>query len=90
MKILPLSEAKMKFSALVDHIRASGEEVIITRNGRPAVIMLDYEDYEGWKETCEVKSNPEFLAEIRQSIADVESGRAKMVPIDNLDDLFGK
>ena len=38
MKTLPLSEVKMKLSALVDRVEATDEEVIITKNGRPAPI----------------------------------------------------
>jgi antitoxin (DNA-binding transcriptional repressor) of toxin-antitoxin stability system len=35
-KTLPISEAKMKLGELVASLEAGDEEVIITRNGRPA------------------------------------------------------
>ena len=40
MKTLPLSEVKMKLSALVDRVEATDEGVVITRNGRPAAILV--------------------------------------------------
>ena len=40
MKILSLSEAKMKFSHLVDRVNITGQEVVITKNGRPAAVLV--------------------------------------------------
>src|SRR5437588_58396 len=37
-KTLSLSEAKAKLSALVEDIEQRDEEVVITRNGRPAAV----------------------------------------------------
>ncbi len=54
MKILPLSEAKAKLSALVDDVRATDEEVVITKNGRAAAVLVSPDEYEGWKETIAI------------------------------------
>ncbi|MEA1868237.1 MAG: type II toxin-antitoxin system Phd/YefM family antitoxin, partial [Thermodesulfobacteriota bacterium] len=35
MKTLPVSEAKMKLSKLIDIVGTTDEEVVITKNGRP-------------------------------------------------------
>jgi prevent-host-death family protein len=40
MKTLSLSEAKMKLSSLVEAVNATDEEVIITKNGRPAAVLV--------------------------------------------------
>jgi antitoxin YefM len=85
MKILSLSEAKMKLSALIDQIEGTDEEVVITRNGKPAVIMLSFDEYESWKETYEIMSNPEFMAEIREGIADLKAGRGKLYTFEEFD-----
>jgi len=47
MKILPLSEAKAKLSALVDEVRVTDEEVVITNNGRAAAVLVSPDEYEG-------------------------------------------
>ena len=39
MKALSLCEAKTSLSALVDGISATGEDVLITKNGRPAAVL---------------------------------------------------
>lgn len=37
MKEVPLAEAKNRLSALVQEVEETGEEVVITKHGRPAV-----------------------------------------------------
>jgi hypothetical protein len=39
MKALSVSEAKMKLSGLIETINATDEEIIITKNGRPAAVL---------------------------------------------------
>lgn len=43
MKTLPLSEVKMKLSQLIDEISSQDEQVTITRNGRPAAVLISRE-----------------------------------------------
>ncbi|MFC1818741.1 type II toxin-antitoxin system Phd/YefM family antitoxin [Thermodesulfobacteriota bacterium] len=46
MKTLSLSEAKMKLSALVESVKNTDEEVIITKNGTPAAVLISSDEYE--------------------------------------------
>ncbi|MCL5965752.1 MAG: type II toxin-antitoxin system Phd/YefM family antitoxin [Deltaproteobacteria bacterium] len=85
MRTMSLSEAKMKFSRLVDEVEKTDEEVVITRNGRPAAVLVSPEEFEGWKETLSVRSEPELMAEIR---AGAESLRRKKARIYSLDEIF--
>ncbi len=68
MKTLPLSEVKNNLSKLVDQVESIQEEITITRNGKPAAVIVSPEEYEGWKETLAIRSDPEFMAEIRKGI----------------------
>lgn len=36
MKSVPLYEAKNRLSALIDEVEATGEDILITRHGKPA------------------------------------------------------
>lgn len=87
MKTLPLSEVKMKLSALVDQIETTDEEVVITRNGRPAAIMVSPDEYESWKETVAVKSQPGLIDEIRDGLLQLKAGKMRLY---TLEDLFGE
>jgi prevent-host-death family protein len=74
MKTLPLAEAKAKLSALVDRVAATDEEVLITRNGRPAAVLVSLDEYESWKETREIKSDRALMREIRRGLRDLRKG----------------
>ncbi len=68
MKTLSLSEVKNNLSKLVDQVETIQEEITITRNGKPAAVIVSPEEYEGWKETLAIRSDAEFMAEIRKGI----------------------
>lgn len=68
MKVLPLSEVKAKLSKLVDEVAARDEEIVITRNGRAAAVLLSQDQFEGWRETVEILADKELMKEIRRGL----------------------
>ena len=72
MKTLSLSEAKMKLSELVENVYSTDEEVVITKNGRPAAVMVSPDEFDGWKETLAIKSDEGFVEEIKKGLADLK------------------
>lgn len=68
MKTLPLAEVKANLSRLVDHVAETDEEIVITRHGRPAAVIVSPDEYESWKESQAIRSDPELMAEIRRSL----------------------
>ena len=45
MKTLPLSEVKAKLSGLVEQVGNTDEEIVITKNGRPAAILVSPDEF---------------------------------------------
>jgi len=84
MKTLSLSEAKMEFSALVDEVNTSDEEVIVTQNGRPAAVIISPDEYESIKETSRIVSDADLMAEIRQGLKALKVKRAKVYTLEEL------
>jgi antitoxin YefM len=66
MRTLSLSEAKMKLSELVESVRSTDEEVVITRNGRPAAVLVSPDEFDSWKETLAVRSDQDLMREIEK------------------------
>ncbi len=62
---LPVSEVKMKLTHLVAQIQKQANEVVVTRRGKPAAIILNYEEYESLKETLEIMSHPRLVNELK-------------------------
>jgi antitoxin YefM len=74
MKTLPLAEAKAKLSRLVDEVATTDQQVLITRNGRPAAVLVSPDEYESWKETQAVQSDRELMVEIQRGLRALKRG----------------
>jgi antitoxin YefM len=77
MKMLPLSEAKAKLSSLIDAVASRDERVTITRNGRAAAVLVSSEEFESWQATIEIMRDPQFLADIRLGLRQLDKGKAR-------------
>jgi prevent-host-death family protein len=75
MKILPLSEVKMKLSRLVEEVVSLDEEITITKNGKPVAIMVSPDEFDSWKETLAIRADAEFMAEIRRGLEAIKNKR---------------
>jgi antitoxin YefM len=47
---------------------------VVTRNGRPAAVLVGYEDLAAIEETLEILSDGEAMAEIREAREEVARG----------------
>jgi len=74
-KILPLSEVKTRLPELVAGVDEREEEIVVTKNGRPAAIIINVREYERLKETLDVLSDPVLMKQIRQSEVFYGSGK---------------
>jgi antitoxin YefM len=74
MKTLPLAEAKAKLSRLIDQVAERDEQIMITRNGRPAAVLLSPDEYESLTETRAVTSDGDLMIEIRRGLRELRRG----------------
>ena len=84
MKTLPLSEVKSKLSGLIEQVRALEEEIVITKNGRPAAVLVSPEEFDRWKETVAIRRDAALMREIRAGIAALKARKAKLYTLDEL------
>jgi antitoxin YefM len=75
MKVLPLSEVKMKLSQLVEEVASLDEEITITRHGKPVAIIVSPDEFDSWKETLAIRADAELMAEIRRGLEDIKKKR---------------
>jgi antitoxin YefM len=85
MKTLSLSEAKMKLSALVESVKTTDDEVVITKNGSPAAVLVSPDEYESWQETLTIRSDRELATEIQSGLA---AFKKKNIQVYTLEELF--
>ena len=84
MKTLSLSEAKMKLSSLVEAVSTTDEEVVITKNGSPAAVLVSPDEFEGWKETIAIRSDLPLMQEIKQGLKSLRSKKAQIYTLEEL------
>ena len=72
---LPLSEIKARLSEIVDKVEGQHERVTLTRNGRPAAVLISPEDLEALEDTLDLLSDPSALAEIERAREDLRAGK---------------
>lgn len=80
MTVLPVAEARDQLTKIIDAAVKTHERFHVTRNGKPAAVILAEDDYESLRETIEILSDPEAVAELRQGRADLEEGRITTGP----------
>lgn len=74
-KTMPISEVKTRLPELVSNIEEREDEIIVTRNGKPAAVLVNYDEYERLKETLNVLSDPTSMRQIAQSKSFYAKGR---------------
>ena len=68
MKLMPVSEVKAKLSRLITEVQTRDDEIVITRNGRAAAVLLSADQFEGWLETVEILADKHLMKEIRRGL----------------------
>jgi prevent-host-death family protein len=72
VKEVPLSEVKDDLSRYLRE--AETQEIIITRHGKPAGILIGFESEEDWFE-YRLENDPRFLRRIEQARDSLQAGR---------------
>ncbi len=85
MKTLSLSEVKMKLSGLVDKVNSTDEEIVITKNGSPAAVLISPDEFDSLKETIAVRSDELLMRDIKKGLKALKNKKTKLY---NLEDLF--
>jgi len=73
---LPITKAREDLTKLVDNANKKLEEYIITVNGTPAAVLISAAEYESWKETNEIMSDPLLMEDIRKGEKEIAEGKS--------------
>lgn len=84
MKTLSLSEAKMKLSGLVEAVSSTDEEVVITKNGSPAAVLISPDEFENWKETIAISSDSTLMNEIKKGLKSFKDKKTRLYTLEEL------
>jgi len=85
-KILPISEVKTRLPELVAGVAEREEEIVVTRRGKPAAVLVNYNEYRRLKETLDVLSDPVLMRQVRRSQRFYARGRSGL----SFEEVFGE
>ena len=72
---LPLAEVKAKLSEMVDRVERQHDRITVTRNGRPAAVLMSPDDLAALEDTLDLLSDPTALAQIGQARKEIRAGK---------------
>ena len=85
-RVLPISEVKARLPELVTGVEQREEEIVVTRKGKPAAVLVNHAEYERLKETIDVLSDPDLMKQIRLSRRFYAGGHRGL----SFEDVFGE
>jgi prevent-host-death family protein len=86
---MALKDVKNRLSEVVDQVEREHDRVVITKHGGPAAVVVSIDDLESLEETLDVMAKPRVVSQIRDSLADLESGEVEVLSKDQALELLG-
>lgn len=80
---MSLAAVKARFSEVVDRVERQQDRVVVTRNGKPAAVLISTDDLERLEETLAVMSDRSLAAQIRESEKAIAAGESG-IPLEEL------
>jgi prevent-host-death family protein len=85
---LPLAEVKSKFSEMVDRVEHTHDRIVVTRNGRPAAVMISPDELASLEDTLDLLSDPDAMRALEEAKRAADEGdyitgdelRARLAP----------
>lgn len=74
-EIIPISELQSQAKRAVERVKRTRDPIIITQRGRPAALLVNYEEYEGMVATLEEMSEPDWRERLVEAERDAKAGR---------------
>jgi antitoxin YefM len=75
MQILSISKLKDKLNEFVDAVSLTRDQVLITKNGSPAAMLVGFDEWESLQETLYWLSQPGIRDTVAEADADIAAGR---------------
>ena len=76
-RTITLKELRPALPKVVDSIASKMDRYVVTRHGKPVIVMLSIEDYEALMETLEILADKEAMTGIKQGISDMRKGKTR-------------
>ena len=75
MNAVTITEAKANLEQIIEQVIADVEPTIITTDTGQQIVLLPLDEFNAWKETLYLLSNPFNAEHLRQSIIEAKTGK---------------
>lgn len=75
-KTIPVREFRSNLAELLSDVADRRDHVVVTRNGRPAAVLVPIDEYEALEETAEILSDAGTMDALRAGLDELERGEA--------------
>ena len=72
---MSLKELRPELPKVIAKIDGKMDRYIVTKRGKPVIVMLSIEDYESLMETLDILADPKAMADLRKGEDDIRKGR---------------
>jgi prevent-host-death family protein len=77
VNIVSLKELRPGLPSVISRIDERMDRYVVTKRGKPVVVMLSVEDYESLMETLDILADSRAMAGVRRGEADIRKGRTR-------------
>jgi antitoxin YefM len=77
MDAVTVADAKANLERLIEQVLADAEPAILCTEKGDKVVLLPLDEFNSWKETIYLLSNPANAGHLRNSIAEAQAGRVE-------------
>ena len=72
-----LKELRPELPKVIARIDGKLDRYVVTKRGKPVVVMMSIEDYESLMETLDILADPKAMAGIRKGEKDIREGKTR-------------
>ena len=88
MNIVTYTDARKHLKDVMDHAIHDKTETVITRAGKEAVVVVGKEEWDAIQETLYLLTSPANAKRLRESMAQLDTGRGTERTLDNEVDIL--
>jgi antitoxin YefM len=85
MRTATYSEVRQHLAKMLDHVVDDAEEVVVTRSGREAAVIISLREYESLKETAYLMASPANARRLNEAVEELRNGGGEMHDLVNAD-----
>ncbi len=86
VRFVAVSKLKPQLLSVISKVADAGEEYVVTKNGKPAAIIMNYDDWETFVEMMEIRADKKLMRQIKLGEAYLQrGGRGK-----SIEEVFGE